>query len=66
MGGIHKQWFSNNLVRKICIGGNTLFWYGMWLENGPLHSRFSRLFGVVRDKFIIVANMIRLGGSWER
>jgi len=54
-------------------GTDTLFWFHCWCGGAPLIEQFSRLFDLVVDKYINVANMLSLrlsrggeGWSWRR
>jgi len=44
-------------------GGHTLFWIDRWVCDVPLQVRFSRLFELLENKLLTVAQMFQLG--WE-
>jgi len=61
VGEVGGAWFSDNIVRKIGNGENTLFWTGHWVGSSPLCVQFRRLFNLAVHKSISVPKMFLLG-----
>ncbi|GAU20544.1 hypothetical protein TSUD_131020 [Trifolium subterraneum] len=55
------RWLLDNIRRKVGGGRGSLFWLDPWLEDSPLSRSFSRLYDLVVDKNILVADMFEDG-----
>jgi len=68
--GANGGWFGERVSKVVGDGKNTFFWFDNWVGDVPLCRRFSHLFDLATNKFVIVADMCDLGwavggGAWS-
>ena len=52
-----RWWFDDNIRRVMGDGRDTYFWTDSWVGGVPLRVRFSRLFELAENRWMMVAEM---------
>ncbi len=65
MGLVDTGWLSDNIIRRVGDGRDTLFWVDPWLDDCPLARSFDRLYYLADNKLATVSQMFELGWGLE-
>jgi len=61
VGLVDTSWLSDNIIRKVGDGRDTLFWVDPWLDGCPLARSFGGLYLLADNKLATVSEMFELG-----
>jgi hypothetical protein len=61
VGLVDSGWLSDNIIRRVGDGRDTLFWVDPWLDDCPLARTFGRLYYLADNKLVTVSEMFELG-----
>ena len=60
VGRINDGWMLDNIICEVGDGASSLFWVDLWLEGKSLNKVYARLYELVGNKLVMLAQMFAL------